>query len=104
MFTGGGVMILLVRRGKLSLPGGASAASYIGKFNQGEPVGKGRLVTLAKKKPFKGKFSSIPEIINRYLLPYLMYLLPYRRLYKRYLILFILFVIESCFQDVHYGM
>jgi len=53
------------KRGKLSLPGGASAASYIGKFNQGEPIGKGRLVTLAKKKPFKGKFSSIPEIINR---------------------------------------
>ena len=45
----------------MSVPGGAT---YLGKFSQGKPVGKGRLVDLAKKKE-KGKFSSISEVINR---------------------------------------
>ena len=52
---------LLTRRGKLSLPGGAV---YLGKFSGGKPVGKGRLVDLARKKE-KGKFASVAEIFNR---------------------------------------
>ena len=74
-------MILLVRRGRLSVPGGAT---YIGKFSQGKPVGKGRLVDLTRKKE-KGKFSSISEIINRFLL-------------------FVLELLTSFFQDVHQGL
>ena len=73
------LLILLLRRGRLSVPGGAT---YLGKFNQGKPVGKGRLIDLTRKKE-KGKFSSISEILNRY------------------------FVIElptSFFQDVHQGL
>ena len=45
----------------MSLPGGAT---YLGKFSQGKPVGKGRLVDLAKKKE-KGKFSTMSEVLNR---------------------------------------
>ena len=50
------------RRGKLILPGGAT---YLGKFRAGQPVGKGRLVDLAKKKG-RGKFSSMSEVLNRF--------------------------------------
>ena len=64
------------------MPGGAT---YLGKFSQGKPVGKGRLVDLARKKE-KGKFSSISKVINRYLLQNLRYLLPYQ---------------DCLFQDVH---
>ena len=53
---------LPTRRGKLSLPGGAV---YLGKFSGGKPVGKGRLVDLARKKE-KGKFASVAEIFNRF--------------------------------------
>ena len=53
---------LPTRRGKLSLPGGAV---YLGKFSGGKPVGKGRLVDIARKKE-KGKFSSVAEIFNRF--------------------------------------
>ena len=52
---------LPTRRGKLSLPGGAV---YLGKFSGGKPVGKGRLVDIARKKE-KGKFASVAEIFNR---------------------------------------
>ena len=53
---------LPTRRGKLSLPGGAV---YLGKFSGGKPVGKGRLVDIARKKE-KGKFASVAEIFNRF--------------------------------------
>ena len=43
------------------MPGGAS---YLGRFSQGKPVGKGRLVDLTKKKQ-KGKFFSVSEIVDR---------------------------------------
>ena len=75
------LLILLLRRGRLSVPGGAT---YLGKFNQGKPVGKGRLVDLTRKKE-KGKFSSISEILNR--------CLP-----------FVIELLTSFFQDVHQGL
>ena len=75
------LLILLLRRGRLSVPGGAT---YLGKFSQGKPVGKGRLVDLTRKKE-KGKFSSISEIINRFLF-------------------FVLELLTSFFQDVHQGL
>ena len=74
-------MILLLRRGRLSVPGGAT---YLGKFSQGKPVGKGRLVDLTRKKE-KGKFSSISEVLNRYLC-------------------FVIELLKSFFQDVHQGL
>ena len=80
-------MILLLRRGKVSLPGGAT---YVGKFSKGKPVGKGRLVDLAKKKQ-KGKFSTMSEVINRCT----QYML---------LIFFVIELLTSFFQDVHQGL
>ena len=38
-------MTLLLRRGKVSLPGGAT---YVGKFSKGKPVGKGRVFRARK--------------------------------------------------------
>jgi len=61
LYEGGFAKGIPNKRGKVSLPGGAT---YLGKFNQGKPVGKGRLVDLAKKKE-KGKFSTMSEVLNR---------------------------------------
>merc|ERR1712088_1285905 len=61
LYDGGFAKGIPNKRGRLSVPGGAT---YLGKFNQGKPVGKGRLVDLTRKKE-KGKFSSISEILNR---------------------------------------
>ena len=79
-------MTLLLRRGKVSLPGGAT---YVGKFSKGKPVGKGRLVDLAKKKQ-KGKFSTISEVINR--CTHACY------------IFYVIELLTSFFQDVHQGL
>merc|ERR1711971_881730 len=61
LYEGGFAKGIPNKRGKVSLPGGAT---YLGKFSKGKPVGKGRLVDLAKKKQ-KGKFSTMSEVINR---------------------------------------
>jgi len=61
LYEGGFAKGIPNKRGKVSLPGGAT---YLGKFSQGKPVGKGRLVDLAKKKE-KGKFSTMSEVLNR---------------------------------------
>jgi len=61
LYEGGFAKGVPNKRGKVSVPGGAT---YLGKFSQGKPVGKGRLVDLTRKKQ-KGKFSSISEVINR---------------------------------------
>jgi len=61
LYEGGFAKGVPNKRGKLSLPGGAV---YLGKFSGGKPVGKGRLVDLARKKE-KGKFASVAEIFNR---------------------------------------
>jgi len=61
LYDGGFAKGIPNKRGRLSVPGGAT---YLGKFSQGKPVGKGRLVDLTRKKE-KGKFSSISEVFNR---------------------------------------